>query len=398
MKYKARWKALLFVYLFMLAFAVTFQCIPPVFGFIVSSLKISHAQAGALMSLFALPGIVISIPGGILADFHGSKRVGMAALAITLAGTLLVGLGNSYSLIVAGRIISGSGALTIAVVAPQVLSRWFADGQDLGKAMGIFNTAMPLGTIFTLNVFGRLAAVSSWRVPIFLTAVYSLFVMFLFFLRYPGLPGEKKQQGQREKPEFKDSVYAIIKIGLPVWLVSVIWMTYHIFAIPFLTFTGDYYISAGYDLSYSGFLTSLFMVGSLLFSPLVGYLTDRIGSEEYFIAGGCLALFAILLLIPRTGLSPLLLGGLIGFSAAFVPSPVFSLVPKILHPSQVGLGYGILSTFLNLGVLVGPLLVGFSYDLTRSYLAGFNLMAVFALATAAIAILLRFVNQSKVRR
>ena len=110
-----RWRVLAFIYIFMLVFAVTFQGIPPVLGFIVSSLGISHAQAGTLMSFFGLPGIFISIPGGILSDVYGSRYVGMVSLVITLVGSLLVGFGNSYFVLVAGRIISGIGALTIAI-------------------------------------------------------------------------------------------------------------------------------------------------------------------------------------------------------------------------------------------------------------------------------------------
>lgn len=383
-----RWRVLIFVYISMLAFAIIFQAIPPVLGLIIASLEISHTQAGALMSFFALPGILIAIPGGILADVYGPRRVGIAALIIAIVGSLLVGLGPGFPLVVAGRFISGVGALTIAIIAPQTLSYWFAK-EDLGSAMGIFNTAVPVGTIFTLNVFGYLAAAWNWQVPIFLTAVYSLFVLLLFFFKHPGLPGQQKQ----EKLEIKKRVLSLRKIGWPVWLVSAVWMMYNAAAIAFLTFTVDYYTTVGYDVSYAGFLTSLFMIGSLLVSPVVGYLTDKVGKEEYFIAGGCTALGLLLLLVPRTGLNPLILVSLIGVMAAFIPPPVFSLVPKFLPSGQVGMGYGILSSCLNVGVLLGPFLVGFFYDRAQSYLPGFNLMSIFALATVIIALLLKFINR-----
>jgi predicted MFS family arabinose efflux permease len=388
-----RWRVLAFIYIFMLVFAVTFQGIPPVLGFIVSSLGISHAQAGTLMSFFGLPGIFISIPGGILSDVYGSRYVGMVSLVITLVGSLLVGFGNSYFVLVAGRIISGIGALTIAIIAPRTLSHWFKK-EDLGIAMGIFNTAMPLGTILTLNVFGRLAAVKGWRLPILLTSFYCLLILIMFYFKYPSLPGKNEQQ---KKPNFKKSLYGIRNTGLPVWLVAAIWMMYNASAISYLTFGGDYYISAGYSASYAGFLTSLLMIGALILSTLVGYLIDKVGNEEYFIVAGSGLLAILLFLVPRAEINPVLLGSLIGISAPFVPAPVFSLVPKFLPSEQVGLGYGILSTCLNFGVLIGPLLVGLSYDRTLNYLSGFNLMAIFALSTAIIAILLCFINQSKLK-
>jgi len=387
MKYQERWIALAYIYFFMLVFALTFQSIPPLLGFLVQSLGISHTQAGALMSLFGLPGILVSIPGGILADVYGPKRVGVTALLITLIGSLLVGLGKNYSLLLTGRIISGIGGLTISIVAPQALSRWFAS-RDLGKAMGIFNTAMPLGSIFTLNVFSVLAGIYTWQVPLFLTSFFCLGVLVLFYFRYPKLPDEIRRQ---EQPEFEEKVFTLRKTGPQVWLVAAIWMMYNASTISYLTFGADYYQSVGYDVSYAGFLTSLLMVGSLLFSPLVGTLIDRVGREEYFIIVGSIAIALLLYVVPRTLFNPLIIGGLIGFFAASIPSPVFALVPKYISLSKVGLGYGILSTCLNIGILLGPLLVGFSYDQTQNYLVGFDLMAIFAFLTALIAFILRLI-------
>ncbi len=391
---ESRWRTLLYAYLSMLAFSLVFQVIPPIFGFIIPALNISHAQAGALMSFFALPGIFLSIPAGVLTDRFGPKGVSLAALAVALVGSLLVSLGSDFPPLAAGRLISGTGAITLSIVAPQIISRWFVK-EDLGIAMGIFNTAMPLGTIFAFNVFGRVAFASNWRLPVILTSAYCLAALLLFYFRYPGLPpGEvaPKAKNTASPASKKPSTW---KTGGAVWLVAFIWMMYNAAAISYLTFAGDYYIKAGYAPGYAGFLTSLFMIGSLLCSPLVGYLTDRVGREEYFILGGSMVLAVLMLLVPRTGLNPLLLGILIGVTAGFIPSPVFSLVPKILPSRQAGLGYGILSTFLNIGVLVGPLLIGLSYDRTLSYQPGFNLMAVFALAVAAIVVPLLFFSRLK---
>jgi len=68
-------------------------------------------------------------------------------------------------------------------------------------------------------------------------------------------------------------------------------------------------------------------------------------------------------------------------------------VPRFLPPERLGLGYGILSTCLNFGVLVGPLLVGLSYDLTLNYYSGFNLMAILALSGGIFALILKSITK-----
>ena len=71
-----RWLILVVLYTAMLIFALSYQSIPPVLGVIMSDLHLSHGQAGSLMSM-SLPGIIISIPAGMLADIYGYRRVGL---------------------------------------------------------------------------------------------------------------------------------------------------------------------------------------------------------------------------------------------------------------------------------------------------------------------------------
>lgn len=387
------WKDLLFICAFMLVFAIVFQSIPPIVGFLVTSLGITHAQAGALMSLFGLPGIFISLPGGILADSYGSRRVGLAALVITLFGSLVVALGNSFSFLLIGRMIAGIGALTISVVAPQTLSQRYGR-EDMGKVMGIFNSMMPLGTVLTLNTFGSIAAFSSWRIPLLVASGYTFVILLLFQFNYTDSPTE----GDREnRPGIKDSVAYLSQVQTPVWILGTIWLLYNAGTIAYLSFASDFYVSVGYDLNYAGFLSSLLMIGALILSPVVGYLTDQYGNEETFIIIGSLGIAFLLWIIPQVVISPLITGLLMGVAASCVPAPIFALLPKFLPAERLGLGYGILATLLNMGVLVGPYLVGYYYDQSANYLQSFNLMTLFLLLAGILAIFLFVVNKGEAR-
>ncbi len=64
---------------------------------------------------------------------------------------------------------------------------------------------------------------------------------------------------------------------------------------------------------------------------------------------------------------------------------VFSLSTRIPPIERVGMGFGIISTCLSLGIMIGPCLVGIARDLVGGYGAGFLMMALFAfLSTASI--------------
>jgi MFS family permease len=119
-----------------LTYGVIFQSIPPLIGILVEILNVSYARAGALMGLFILPAIFLSIPGGMLTDRFGPR--------------------NSYWIIAIGRLVAGIGAAVLLVVAPKIITSWFYD-REIGLAMGIFNISMPLGTILSLNFMGAIA-------------------------------------------------------------------------------------------------------------------------------------------------------------------------------------------------------------------------------------------------
>ncbi len=91
-----RWGILTAIYLTFLASAVVFQSVPPVLGLIAGDLSLSHSEAGLLMSLFALPGVFLSIPMGLLAGRYDARRLIVSLLVAQTLGTLLVAGGPSF--------------------------------------------------------------------------------------------------------------------------------------------------------------------------------------------------------------------------------------------------------------------------------------------------------------
>ena len=67
------WFGLSVVYSGFLAVGFVFHFVPPVLPAVIEDLGITHGQAGLLMSLFALPGILFSMTGGWLADRFGGE-------------------------------------------------------------------------------------------------------------------------------------------------------------------------------------------------------------------------------------------------------------------------------------------------------------------------------------
>jgi MFS family permease len=383
-----RWVILGIVYLSILAFTLIFQSIPPILPLILSELHLTYAQSGLLMSLFALPGIFVSLLGGFLTDRYGMRTLGTGCFLLMLGGTLLVGWGVSPQVLGLGRIIAGTGGLTLSVFLPKLLSQWFKD-RELGFAMGIYNTGVPLGSIICFGIFGKMGNLWGWRVPILLTGIY-LFITFILFLSLYRLPPLRERGEDKPLHLYK----SLKEMGWPIWWVGFSWLWFNAAFISFATFAPDLFLQKDYTIEQSGFLIGIPLLGSLFFSAPIGYLVDRFRHQEWLIGMGAIAL-TILALFFNFSSSFLLLVILMGIFSAMIPAPIYSLPPEILKPGNLGLGFGVISTCSSIGLFVAPYLVGRAKDLTGSYSWSFSLISLFSFL---ILIFIFFAHRSRSRK
>jgi ACDE family multidrug resistance protein len=369
-----RWVILTIVYLSILAFAFIFQSIPPVLPLIISELQLTYAQSGLLMSLFALPGLFISLPGGFLSDRYRMRPLGAGCFLLMVGGILLVGLGKDLNVLWLGRVIAGIGGLALSVLLPKLLSQWFRT-KELGLAMGIFNTGVPLGSVICFGLFGKMGTLWGWRTPILLTAIYSFFTS-IFFLSLYRSPSSRDTEHSRPFNLWR----SLKEMGFPIWNVGLSWLWFNAAFVSFATFAPNFFLQKGYTIEQSGLLTGIPLLGSLFFSPLMGYLVDRFRHQEWVVASGGIAL-SILILFVNFSSSFLLLVILMGISFATVPAPIYSLPSELLKPENLGLGFGVISTCSSIGLFVAPYLIGKAKDLTGSYGFSFVLISLFFLLT-----------------
>ena len=384
---RRRWIILGVVYLCMLAFAITLQSIPPVLSLIMAELKISHAQGGLLMSLFALPGIIVSIPAGMLADRYGQRVICLVSFSLAIAGTAIVATGNSLPILILGRLVTGVGAMTLMVLGPQLLGQWFR-GREMGIAMGVFNAGFPLGTILSLNFLAMAGESLGWRASIWFSAGIPIVALVLFALLFTLAP----RRIQRAPPRTEGFFRGIRLAGIPIWIVGAAMMLFNATIISLFTFTPDFLQTTGYSVASAGFVTSAVMWTAVVVSPIIGYVIDKIDRKLAIIAIGGIALAVLVLLVPTATGWILVLMLLIGVAQTLVPTPLFALPPEVTSPERLGLGFGIMSTCLNLGTVLGPSTVGLVRDVTGSYQASYTLMGGFAFLIALTMIILSWMR------
>ncbi|MDP2932407.1 MAG: MFS transporter [Chloroflexota bacterium] len=385
---KRRWVMLGVAYLCVLVYAIALQSVPPVLSLVMDELRLSHAQGGLLMSLFALPGIFISIPAGLLADRYGQRVIGLVAFGLTVAGTVIFATGSSLPILAVGRVVAGTGAIALMVLGPQLLGQWFNE-REIGMAMGIFNTGFLLGTVLTMNFLSIIGQSLGWRVSIWLTAGVALAALIVFAIIFTSAP--RRVQPAPSRPE--SFLLGIRRAGTPIWLVGIAWLLFNAAMISLFTFTPDLLKSNGFSIASAGLITSAIMWSSLATSLIAGFVIDRVGHKLTIIAVSSVLLAFLITLVPTTTGWILALMLAIGVCQTLIPVPVFALPPDVTSRERLGLAFGILSACLNLGILFGPATVGLIRDVTGSYQVSYLMMAGLAFLVALVMPILRWAQK-----
>ncbi|MCW4053983.1 MAG: MFS transporter [Candidatus Bathyarchaeota archaeon] len=380
---KYRWVILVLAYLCMLGFAFTFQSLPPVLTLVAEDLALTHAESGLLMSLFSLPTIFLAILAGLLSDRFGPFKIGLISIGIMILGTSIFAASSDFAYAGLGRVIAGMGAATVSIMAAQLVALWFR-GTELGTAMGIFSTAMPVATIISFTTFGELGKVFGWQIPILVPAILGAIAFVAFMLLH------KPVQTPSEEANFvKEGLFSnLLKTANLAWVVGFCWMWFNAAVISFSTFAPDFFGSKGYNIAFAGFLTSLLMWGSLIMSPIIGRLLDKFDNNDLFIAAGGIILASAIYLV---AISDNYLFSMLAMAVAagLVPTSVFSFQSKISRTKNFGVGFGILTALSSVGTFFGPYAAGFIRDETGSYEMSFIFLSIVAMLVTVTAIALR---------
>ena len=156
---------------------------PPVMPVLIEAFNLDLTTAGLLMSVFAITGMILSIPAGFILQRWGPKAAGLVALAALALGSTMGALANTAALLLASRLIEGVGMGIIAVVGPAAIAMWFPI-EKRGVAMGLWATWVPAGSIIMYNTAPLLTTTFGWQAVWWASAGFTVLVLALFLLAF----------------------------------------------------------------------------------------------------------------------------------------------------------------------------------------------------------------------
>lgn len=386
------WLGLAVLYLGFMSMGAMFHLVPPILSRVIEDLGLSHGQGGMLMSLFALPGIFLSLTGGWLVDRYGARVMGALGILVMGAATALLAGGENFPLILVARLFTGVGAVIGVVAMQRMVTRLF-EGRPLGLPTGISGSAVPLGIVIIYNLAGPLADSHGWRAVPLRGGLVCVMVSVVFFLAGRTLFTRRSVPQSPGEGDHPSSPAEGLRL---IWVAGLIWFFINGAMTAFLTFAPDHYLALGFGSRERGLITSIPLWGSALMGPLIGLLADRRGGKPVFIALGMGLLTLSLVLVAMDVAPPWLLGLGLGGAMALVVTPLLSMPGEILPPSHHGRGFGILSTCANAGIFVVPPLAGLVRDGSGGYFWSFLMMAGLALVGVLVAGVLNGMTRRRV--
>lgn len=386
-----KWVVLAISFALMLVFAISLQSLPPIFDKIQKDISFSNSQAGMLMGAYAIPGIFIPFLIAFLAIRYNKKSIILIALLIMIIGLVAFSMAGSFSTLLIYRLIAGIGATALVVLAPLLVTMFF-DKTNMGIAMGIFNTAVPFGTVIAASLFGILGEKIYWRSIILGIALFVAVVLVInIFKLY--LPKEEESKETNVASE-ESSVGLLSNVGL--WMLVVIWALGNSQLLAYVTFVPQYFQKIGMTMQIAGLLTSFIMFVPIFLSPVVGIIIDRTGWKKRLLLAGTIIMAISFILISRGTIGLPIWAFTLGIGFTPIPIFVFSLLPELIQPRQMAMGLGILTAASNLGIAIGPSAFGFLLDkMGGNFNLGFIILALISLV---IILALSGLKKTKINR
>ncbi len=325
--------------------------------YLMETLKIGETQLSLLISVLPLTGIALALPGGMLIRKFGPWWCVLAALVLLLAGSVAGALTTSFSLLVLSRVVEGAGMALVAIAGPSIVSV-AANPKSRGLAMGLFACYMGIGQVITYNLAPRVLVLGGWQSVWWLASAYTILFLMIWLILMARLERKKSIE---QNPVGMASPSGSVMASKTLWLLSASIGLYVISYVSIQTFLPTYLAkNRGMALADAASLTSICCLAAIVSSLLSGLLSDRTGSRRVLGAASMVisaASFALIPFIPTQWFLPYAV--ILGLIPPVLPVCAFAAASDAAgSPEQSGSAMGILILGQNIGLALGPLLLG----------------------------------------
>ena len=390
-----RWLALILISLAMFGNYYIYDSISPLADLLKEQLGFSDSNIGLLNAIYSFPNIIMVLIGGFIIDRIGTRKSVFIFTVLIMIGAVVTAIKGDLVTMATGRLIFGLGAESMIVAITTIVARWFK-GKELSFAFGINLTVARLGSFLALNspTIAR-SFFDSWQKPLLITVAAGIFavicIIFYYVLDvYATKKYEMPKDGSQDKIEFKE----VFKFGVSFWYITALCVTFYSAMFPFQTFAIKFFQEAhGTSREVGGNLSSILTLAAMVFTPLFGLLSDKIGKRSLLMMLGSLAIIPVYLImaykvdlasmvglqggihmnIPFFGIEDSVIPyylifpmAMMGFAFSLIPAVMWPSVALVVREEKLGTAYGLMTMIQNIGLFLFNIMIGWANDFSKA--------------------------------
>ncbi len=336
-----------------------FMIMMPLGNYLMPYFDISAPQFSMLVAAYTFSAGISGFLAAFFVDNYDRKKVLLFGYFGFLIGTLCCALAPSYIILLLSRIVAGVfggliGAQVLSIIADLI------PYERRGTAMGIIMAAFSVASVFGVPFSLYLASIFNWHGPFFFVAGLGI-ILIPFLIR--SLP-RMDSHINHDKTGRVNPLVLLKDIGkdrdqLLALALSGTIMLGHFIIIPFLNPFMEF------NLGFSKTQTPMvYMIGgglTLITSPILGRVADRVGKHRLFVIMAFLVLIPIAIITNLHAIPFLTLLCVTGFwfvvsSGRMIPAQ--AMVSAVVSPERRGSFMSINSSVQQIFVGLASILAG----------------------------------------
>lgn len=370
-------------------------------------------QAGYVLSAFFITYTLFQVPGGILGDKIGPKKVMTFALVWWSVMTIATGLARGFSHFYAVRVLFGIGEGVHPPCAFKLNSNWFPN-RERATANAIFTSANSLGPAVAPPLAVAIIGAWGWHSIFYIFGILGFLIIPLWLYAVKNSPEEDSKitqaeldyirSGQQETVQVADdqedvheSVGSIFK-NPNTWLLALAYLTFLCTFYGLMTWLPTYLVKArGFALVKMGIFAGLPFLALGVAQPLGGWISDKLlnGRRKIQVIVANLiaapALYGVVTADTESGAMTALVCA--GFIMGLAFGPFWALPMECVKRKFAGTASGVMNTGGNIGGIVSPIIIGYLVGMS-GYNAAFTYMVGALVATAVIVFFIKEVPKT----
>jgi sugar phosphate permease len=369
--------------------------------YIGKEFNLSKTVMGAVMSAFFIGYTVCQMPGGVLVDKFGPRKVLTIAIAVWSIFTGITGMVANVTQMIIARALFGVGEAPYPAASMKSIALWFEPSRR-AFATAVILSSNSLGPAVAPLFAVAVMASWGWRPVFYLLTIPGIIVAVLIALYvtdHPTRPSEggdvSPETATPKTDEVHYSFWQVLKEPA-VWKSTIMFSIFNIAGWGFKSWLPAYLVTArGMKMKSMGISVSITFAAGIVGYLFGGWLSDGLFRNNrrmpvvifQFLTGLMLYLMYTVDSMQLLMVYQILVGFFLTAALAAVWALPVSSVPKRI----TGRAVGIFNTGGQSAGLLSPIIIGYLVDVTGSFNAGFNFM----IACLAISIALAFTFKTR---